>query len=150
MEGIWAWIMAVVAAVVGYLVGRSRSKRVIGLGQHNFNIKVDKDKSGKYSSKTTPPSKGVQGLDQGVWQIIDQGGNELPAGSIVFLRFPGGSPLDPAEPNDGGTRTIKADVKTGQLKKPYPYKVYYKHMTTEHLLEDPELIIEGDRNVIVV
>lgn len=150
MEATWAWVMAVVAAVVGYLVGSSRSKRVIALAQHDFNIKVDKDKSGNYSSRTTPPSKGVKGRDLGAWKIIAEGSNALPAGSIVFLRFPGGSPLDPAEPNDGGTRTIKAEVKSGQLRKAYPYKVYYEHMTNEHLLEDPELIIEGDRGVIVV
>jgi hypothetical protein len=150
MEGTWAWIMAVVAAAVGYLVGSSRSKRVIALAQHSFNIKVDKDKSGNYSSKTTPRSKGVKGRDLGAWKIIAEGSNALPEGAIVFLRFPDGSPLDPAEPDDGRTRMIKAEVKSEQLKKAYPYKVYYKHKDNEHLLEDPELIIEGDRGVIVI
>jgi hypothetical protein len=150
MEGSWAWIMAVVGAVVGYLVGSSRSKRVIALAQHDFNIKVDKDKSGNYSSKTTPPSKAVQGRDKTVWKIIAEGSNALPTGAIVFLRFPNGSPLDPAEPHDNGMRKIEADVKTGQAKKDYDYKVFYRHLGNEHLLEDPELIIEGDRGIVVV
>lgn len=137
MGGSWVWIVAVIAAVGGYLVGRARSRQVIPLAK-KFTITVDKP--GKYKSKTDPKEKHVEGCDVLEWKVQ---GHDLPKGAEVFLRFPVRSPLDPPEPADSGTRKIQATVLRDQPRGDYDYKVYYRLNGVDHLLEDPKLIIES-------
>ena len=147
MEGLVGWIVALVAAVVGYLVGSSRSKEVVAAAKHDLKIKITKDGSGNYAGDTDIKKKSVWRWDIVEWKIQDSGSNALPAGSQVFLRFTSGSAVVPAEPNDLGTRTIWAMVSPLQPNNSYAYKVYYRHNGVDHLLEDPVLIIEGDRRI---
>ena len=143
MNVLEALVGALIGAVVGYLVAKGKGNTRGIPAPHFFTIHVTKDNNGNYSSQTTPKSERVKGSDVLVWHVKDNGNNALPAGSTVKLKFTAGSPTDPSEPNDGGTRTIFANVKTGQPVTNYPYKVYYVVGGTEHLLEDPELIMEN-------
>lgn len=146
MNGVWSWVVAAIAALIGYLVGSSRAKEVRAATKHDLKIKIKKNGS-DYSSETDHKEKRVHGWDFVEWQVHEPSGHALPAGSHVFLRFAAGSPLIPSEPTDLGSRTILTFVKPGQSRKGYEYKVYYRLNGAEHLLEDPVLIIEGDRTV---
>jgi hypothetical protein len=140
MGGLWMGIVAV-AAVVGYLVWRSRSKDLIPPRKHDFKIKVEKP--GNYKSTTDPKDKKVRSDDTLEWRVKEPG-HRLPEGAHVFLRFPEGSPVRPLEPSDGGTRTIAAVVIRGlPVGKEYKYKIFYRLGKEEVELEDPKLIIES-------
>ena len=142
MDGVWSWIVAAVAVVIGYLVGSSRATGGVAGTKHDLKIKIKKNGS-DYSSETDQKKKRVRGRDFVDWQIHEPPGHALPQGSEVFLRFAAGSPLFPSEPTDFGSRTVSSMVKPDQTRKEYEYKVYYRLNGAEHLLEDPVLIIEG-------
>jgi len=139
---VWSWIMAAVAAAVGYLVGRSGATGSVPPTKHDLKIKIRKNGS-DYSSDTDQKRKRVRRRDFVDWQIHEPPGHALPQGSEVFLRFTAGSPLFPAEPTDLGSRTISSFVKPDQALEEYEYKVYYRLNGAEYILEDPVLIIEA-------
>ncbi len=142
MNPIQAMIAAALGAIGGYVVGKRLFVRA--LVKHDFKIHVTKT-GATYTSHTTPQSERVKGLDVLVWIVNDRGGNSLPENSVVKLKFTKGSPLIVEEPNDGGNRIIISLAKLRQPRRPYPYKVYYSVGGEDFLLEDPELIMEGDR-----
>jgi len=135
-------IIATVGAVIAYLKIRKFGPGVSG---HRFKIHIQYDnRKNVYYSKTTPRRKGVCGGDHVSWKIDQE--KKLPVGSVVELRFPNGSCLVDESPDDKGQGSeIETSVKRFQEKKAYAYKVYYIDSgNVEHLLEDPELIIEGN------
>lgn len=135
-------LAALFGALAGYLVGRRHPTSV--LVKHDLKIQVQKE-NGNYTSETTRQKQKVRGRDEVVWVIHDRGHHELPKSSIVKLKFTIGSPLTDEEPQDGGTRVIESSVRPGLERRPYPYKIYYSVGGRDVLMEDPELIIEGDR-----
>ena len=139
MNVVQALIAGLIGALAGYLLGQKRL--IKPRRQHDFMIHV-KNEGGTYTSMTTPKSERVKGGDELCWFVNARGSNELPKGSIVKLKFTDGSPVTPAEPNDGGTRIIRALVKPDPERRKYPYKVYYSVGGQDFMMEDPELIIE--------
>jgi len=141
-------LMALIAALVGALGGYFTGRLGWGVVEHRFNIHIT-EAGGVYSSKTNPPTKRVKGGERVAWKITPE--KKLPAGSLIYLEFPNGSCLVHPKPDDGkGGTDISSFVKFSQTKQPYAYKIHYIDPGgTSHLLEDPELIIEGDQPFVV-
>lgn len=141
-DALIAMIAALAGAVIGYFTGKQFG---FGVGRHNFDIHIHHDDRQGYYSKTTPAKQKVLGGDFVYWKVTQM--KKLPVGSVIELRFPGGSCLIDDTPGDGGHGDkIQNFVKYFQVKKSYAYKIYYIDSTGDHLLEDPELIIEGDNS----
>ena len=135
-------IIATVGAVIAYLKIRKFSP---GVSRHRFKIHIQHDnRKNVYFSKTTPHRRVVRPGDHVLWKIDQE--KKLPVGSVIKLRFPDGSCLVDESPDDKGQGSeIESFVQDRPKKKVYSYTVsYIDSGNVEHLLEDPELIIEGN------
>lgn len=104
----------------------------------------------KYKTTTDPNSLPVKAGDNVHWFIDTKKPktvNRLPEDAEVELRFASGLILSTTTLSDKKRRGIAGIVQTGTPVDTYTYKVWYVTTAEQYIMEDPELVMEGGRNV---
>jgi len=140
---------AVLSFISGVVTGLWAVRTLFG-GPKKTKIKVWRHNGGPFKAKTKDQVIRLERLQGIQWHINN---TDLPDSATIELRFfldgkEVDGPLTEPRPNDKRSarrdRWVLSTVRSDAIPEKYCYCVYLIDGSTELLLEDPELIIEGD------
>jgi len=113
------------------------------------NIRVTIEGSaGSFTAKVDDPKKSAERAELVKWKVDRPEPADFPADGVIFIQFPGEDPLiDGTAGRHNGRRTSNDHFVRDRVgfvdEKSYTYKIFYHDSLGDHLLLDPELIVDG-------